>query len=86
VEVKPIYENECVKVRDGIDFVCNRVYGNSLNDSAFSALMPKLDWHLYVDASKYLDFSDALLGESKLDVPGDLIKEFLPRIETWFYS
>lgn len=86
VGVKPIFKNECVKVRDGIDFVCNRVYGNSLNDSAFSALMPILDWHLYVNASKYIDFSDALLGESKLDVPGDLIKEFLPGIETWFYS
>lgn len=84
--VKPICESECVKVRDGIGFVSNRIYGDSLNDSAFSAMMPKLDWHIYVDASKYIDFSDALLGEFKKDVPGDLIRDFFPGIAPWFYS
>lgn len=83
--IPPINEVECGRVRHDLGFVQNKVYGNSLNDISHNENVPRLDWRTYIDSKNYIDFSDALLGKSNIDVPGNLIKELLPGIKPWFF-
>ena len=79
--VDPIFEKECKLKREGIGFVENSVYGDSLLNNK---LRKVIDWKAYDAVSGYLDFTDALYGNSVINMPGNHIKKCLPGLKTWW--
>lgn len=83
--VAPIKVDECPSLRSDSAITDNYVYGNNLfSDSQWKG-PATLDWKTYHEASKYINFTDALLGNTDLNMPGHIVKEFLPGIKTWFF-
>lgn len=83
--VEPITEEECKTHRKGISFINDCVYGDSLITDEINLYTKKMDYRTYEASKEYIDFSDALYGSSNINMPGMLIKKFLPGINTWFY-
>lgn len=85
--VNPIRKNECHnenRIREnGIAFMNDTIYGDGFNSYSQAEIV---DWLAYEAYSKVINFSDALFGHSKVNMPGALIKEFLPGIKPWFFK
>lgn len=84
IGVDPIRLEECGSLRNGITIKDNSIWGNCFSSNQNNNMLT-LNWELYYDAKKYIDFSNALLGESELNMPSRIIKKFLPGIKTWFF-
>ena len=85
VNVEPLRSEVCKIQREGVSIVNGSIYGDTLNASN-GPIKKTLDWRLYVAAEKNINFSDALYGDSELDMPGKTIKECLPGIKPWFFE
>lgn len=83
--VEPIRTDECSSLRSDATIIDNCVYGNNLLPDSQRKGPAILDWKTYYDASNYINFADALLGNTNLNMPGRLVKEFLPGVNTWFF-
>lgn len=84
-KVNPITKEECPNLRENVEIVHDSIYGDSLMQENKISDKIKLDWRKYVNASKYILFADALLGNAKVDQPGKIVKELLPGIRTCFF-
>lgn len=79
--IDPINEKDCKLKRKGIGFVGNCLYGDSLINNKRRKVM---DWRAYDSVSDYLNFTDALFWHSYINMPGALIRKYLPGLNTWF--
>lgn len=84
VNVEPISLEECGRLREGVTIVDNSIWGNSLTELPNND-HPMLNWEYYFKSKQYIDFSNALLGDSDVNMPSRIVKENLPGIKTWFF-
>lgn len=84
--IKPIAKEECKNFREGIGINHKYVYGDSLIPESQGIPYIGMDWRVFELCSKYFDLSDALFGHPNINMPGALIKEFLPGIKPWFFN
>lgn len=83
--VDPIKPDECCIKREGISIIDEYIYGDTLR-AQNGKENNIIDWRNYVNAEKYILFSGALYGNSNINMPGRLVKEFLPGIKPWFFE
>lgn len=84
-DVPPIREEECAKARKGTSWIGDYIYGDSLVKDKVGFYDKKMDYRAFDICSEYINFSDALYGSANINMPGMLVKKFLPGVKTWFF-